>query len=86
MDISLTNFLNLFAGWMVSLSGLFDFFNTSISDALREYSSFIYADLFAFIIDNLGLGHFTLLEFFFSVGLMFYLVYQLISWFLNLLP
>lgn len=83
--LNIHNLLDIFRDWLLALQELWVTMNTSIGYLLEPL--IIQFPPFAAVgvaLQVLGLYDFTLLEFMLSAGLFIYIVYQLITWILNL--
>lgn len=82
--VDIASLTNIFSTWMVALSSIWDTFNTPIVDLFEGHYT-ISSSILSAILLATNLGSVTPLEFMLGFGLAFYIVYQLIMWFLNLI-
>lgn len=80
---SLTNLINIYSSWLVALNNVWNVFNTSLTDLLPDDFFTIFGVLDS-ILQFIGIGNLTVLEFGFGIGLSLYIFYQFVSWLLNL--
>lgn len=80
----LVEFGEIFADWLRGLSTFWNALNVPIGDLLIFYNSDS-APAFTDFIDKIGLGDLTLLMLILGGSLMFYVVYQLLTWLLNII-
>lgn len=80
----LVDFSEILADWLKALAGFWSVLNTPLGDLFPDFDGFLITGLPA-IVRALGLADFTLLGLMLGGALGFYVVYQLITWLLNLI-
>lgn len=84
--LNIHNLLDIFRDWLLALEELWAIMNTSIGYQLEPFIiQFPPLSVVGVTLQVLGLYEFTLLEFMLSAGLFIYIVYQFITWILNLI-
>lgn len=84
VELNLFKFLDIFGNWLVVLGDFWITLNTPINSALTDRFSPSIAIVRGFL-NLIGVGNYTILEFIVGVGLVFFVVWTLLSWFLNII-
>lgn len=81
----LIDFLEIFENWLKALSGFWNTLNTPLGELSLGFKTFDGLPFgFENLVDILGFGDYTLLGLIIGGSLGFYVVYQLITWLLNI--
>lgn len=76
--------VEIFAGWLEVLNRFWSTLNSPITDLFRDGFAPSVLVIKAFLA-SVGLSDLTLLEFMLGAGLGAYIIWQLVTWFLNLI-
>lgn len=80
----LVDFAEMFSSWLKALTGFWNALNTPLGDLFPSFGGFVDTGLPG-IVSLLGLSDVTLLSMMLGGALGFYVVYQLVTWILNII-
>lgn len=84
VELNIPKLLDIFGKWLNALGDFWVTLNTPINSALSDRFSPSLAIVRGFL-NLIGVGNYTILEFIVGAGVAFFIVWTLLSWFLNVI-